>query len=180
MSTQPDDEYDLRLPAGAGATYDKEIAEIPVEKRRYWRFHQVQEGDTLASLARTWHVSQSELAYVNQLKPDADLDGVDSVIIPQAPTSEGVLRSTFYKARRGDTLVTVADRFGVTVEQLRRWNHIYRGVAVTAGKRMYVSEPAHISGLHYGRKRRSAAKGRKTPTKAAENRTTKRPEVAHK
>ena len=89
MSTPPDDEYDLRLPAGTAGVFEKDIAEIPVEKRRYWRFHQVQEGDTLASLARTWHVSQSELAYVNQLKPDADLDGVDSVIIPQAPTSDG-------------------------------------------------------------------------------------------
>ncbi len=181
MSTPPDDEYDLRLPAGTAGVFAKDIAEIPVEKRRYWRFHQVQEGDTLASLARTWHVSRSELAYVNQLKPDADLDSVDSVIIPQAPTSEGVLRSTFYKARRGDTLVTIADRFGVTVEQLRRWNHVYRGTAVTTGRKMYVSEPARLSGLHYGRRRRGATKGRKTATKTAERPTTKkRAQVAHK
>lgn len=180
MSTPPDDEYDLRLPAGMAAVFEKDIAEIPVEKRRYWRFHQVQEGDTLASLARTWHVSESELAYVNQLKPDADLNDVDSVIIPQAPTSEGVLRATFYKARKGDSLVTIADRFGVTVEQLRRWNRIYRGTAVTAGRKMYVSEPAHISGLHYGRKRRGTSKG-KTSTKTAEHPTTKkRAQVAHK
>ncbi len=169
MSTPPDDEYDLRLPAGTASVFEKDIAEIPVEKRRYWRFHQVQEGDTLASLARTWHVSQSELAYVNQLKPDADLDSVDSVIIPQSPTSEGVLRATFYKARRGDTLVTIADRFGVTVEQLRRWNHVYRGNAVTMGRKMYVSEPARLSGLHYGRKRRGTSKGQKTSTKMVEH-----------
>jgi membrane-bound lytic murein transglycosylase D len=179
MSTPPDDEYDLRLPAGMAAVFEKDIAEIPVEKRRYWRFHQVQEGDTLASLARTWHVSESELAYVNQLKPDADLGDVDSVIIPQSPTSEGVLRSTFYKARKGDTLVTIADRFGITVEQLRRWNHIYRGTAVTAGRKMYVSEPARITGLHYGRKRRPPS-GKKPSTKTAQHGTTKkRAQVAH-
>jgi membrane-bound lytic murein transglycosylase D len=181
MSTPPDDEYDLRLPAGMAAVFEKDIAEIPVEKRRYWRFHQVQEGDTLASLARTWHVSESELAYVNQLKPAADLNDVDSVIIPQAPTSEGVLRATFYKARKGDSLVTIADRFGVTVEQLRRWNQIYRGTAVTAGRKMYVSEPAHISGLHYGRKRRGSSGSKKTSTKTAEHHPTKkRAQVAHK
>jgi membrane-bound lytic murein transglycosylase D len=174
MSTPPDDEYDLHLPAGTAGVFEKEIAEIPADKRRYWRFHQVQEGDTLASLARTWHVSASELAYVNQLKPDADLDGVDSVIIPQAPTNAGVLRTTFYTARKGDTLVTVADRFGITVEQLRRWNHIYRGTAVTAGRKMYVSEPAHISGLHYGRKRKGSTAGRKTSTKTAAHPTAKK------
>jgi len=180
MTTPPDDEYDLQLPAGSAAAFEKQIAEIPVDKRRYWRFHQVQEGDTLAALARTWHVSQSELAYVNQLKPDTDLADVDAVIIPQAPRNEGALRATFYQARRGDTLVTIADRFGVTVEQLRRWNHIYRGTAVTTGRRMYVSEPAHISGLRYGRKRRGSPKGRKAPTKTAEHpATNRRPQVAH-
>ena len=181
MSTPPDEDFDLHLPAGAGATFEKEIAEIPVDKRRYWRFHEVQEGDTLASLARTWHVSESELAYVNQLKPDAGLDGVDSVIIPQAPTNESVLRSTLYRPRRGDTLVTIADRFGVTVAQLRRWNHIYSGNVVTPGRKMYVSEPAHLSGLHYGRKRRGSTKGHGVTKKTAATHTTKkRPQVAKK
>ena len=180
MSTPPDDEYDLHLPAGMGTVFEKEIAEIPVDKRRYWRLHQVQEGDTLASLARTWHVSQSELAFVNQLKPGRDLDGVDSVIIPQAPTSAGVLRSTLYKPRKGDTLVTIADRFGVTVAQLRRWNHIYRGNTVTTGRKLYVSEPAHISGYHYGRRRRASSRGHRVTTKTASHATKKKPQVAHK
>lgn len=158
MSTPPDEEFDLHLPAATGATFEKDIAEIPVEKRRYWRFHEVQDGDTLATLARTWHVSQSELAFVNQLKPDADLDGVDSVIIPQAPSDSGVLRTTLYKPRKGDTLVTIADRFGVTVAQLRRWNRIYSGNAIAPGRKLYVSEPARLSGLHYGRKRKGSTK----------------------
>jgi membrane-bound lytic murein transglycosylase D len=179
MSTPPDDEYDLRLPAGTGPVFDKEIAEIPTDKRRYWRIAKVQEGDTLASLARTWHVSESELAYVNQLTTRSGLDGVDSVIVPQAPTSAGVLRTTFYKTRKGDTLVTIADRFGVTVEQLRRWNHIYHGTALPSGRRMYVSEPARISGYHYGRRRRSS-KGHSSTTKAAEPHTKKRRQIAHK
>ena len=178
MSTPPDDEYDLHLPAGMGATFEKDIAEIPVEKRRYWRLAKVQEGDTLASLARTWHVPESELAYVNQLTAKSDLDGVDSLIIPQAPTSAGVLRTTFYKVRRGDTLVTIADRFGVTVAQLRRWNRIYRGNAVPAGRRMYVSEPAHITGYHA--RRSGTSKGHARTTKTARHTTKKRAEVAHK
>ena len=30
----------------------------------------------------------------------------------------------FYTVRHGDTLVTVADRFSVSVEDLRKWNHL--------------------------------------------------------
>jgi peptidoglycan lytic transglycosylase D len=169
MSTPPDDEFDLHLPAGTAAVFEKDIAEIPVEKRRYWRFQKVQEGDTLAGLARTWHVSTSELAFVNQLTPGSGLDGVDSLIIPQAPSNPGALRSTLYKPRRGDTLVTIADRFGVTVAQLRRWNHL-RGDGVTPGRRLYVSEPAHLSGLHYGRRRHRSTRGRRAPEKTAAER----------
>jgi membrane-bound lytic murein transglycosylase D len=178
MSTPPDDEFELHLPAGTGPAFEKDIAEIPVEKRGSWRFAKVQEGDTLASLARTWHVSESELAYVNQLTAQSDLDGVDSLIIPQAPTNSGALRTTLYSPRRGDTLVTIADRFGVTVAQLRRWNHIYSGTAVAPGRKMYVSEPAHISGLHYGRKRRGSAHA-VSAKRASTPATKKRPEVAH-
>jgi membrane-bound lytic murein transglycosylase D len=166
MSTPPDESFDLHLTAGTADVFQRDIAEIPVEKRRYWRFHTVEDGDTLASLAKTWHVSESELAFVNQLKPEADLSGVDSLVIPMAPVSEGgALRSTLYKPRRGDTLVTIADRFGVTVQQLRRWNNLRSGV-IALGHSLYVSEPAHISALRYGKRRHASAKtGGKAPAK---------------
>lgn len=174
MSTPPDESFDLHLPAGTGDVFTKDIAEIPIEKRRYWRFHTVQDSDTLAGLAKTWHVSESELAFVNQLKPGSDLSGVDSLVIPTAPVTEGVLRSTLYKPRRGDTLVTIADRFGVTVQQLRRWNNL-RGTAIPLGRSLYVSEPARISGLRYGKKRLRSAR----PTGKAVAKTANGGHAAH-
>ncbi len=159
MSTPPDEPFDLHLPAGTGAAYEKEIAEIPVDKRRYWRFQTVKEGETLASLARTWHVKESELAFVNQLDTDADLSPGDALVIPLAPVSERTsLRSTLYHPKRGDTLVTIADRFDVTVKELRRWNHL-RGSVVTPGKALYVAEPAHVSYRRRGSRRHHAASG---------------------
>ena len=71
--------------------------------------------------------------------------------------SKAALRSTLYRPRRGDTLVTIADRFGVTVAQLRRWNHL-GSAGIVPGHGLYVSEPAHISGLRYGKKRRAGTK----------------------
>lgn len=178
MSTPPEESFDLHLPAGTSDVFQRDIAEIPIEKRRYWRFHTVEEGDTLASLARTWHVSASELAFVNQLKPGVDLSGVDSLVIPQTPASEPrALRSTLYWPARGDTLVTIADRFGVTVAQLRRWNNL-RGSALVPGHGLYVSEPARISGLRYGRRRHHVAAktgGKVTGKMAAASHAPKKP-----
>ena len=149
FSTPPDDSFNLHLPPGTKDVFTRDIAEIPVDKRRFWRFHSIEEGDTMESIAHTWHVSTSELAFVNQLSASSDLSGIDSLVIPVAPASApSGLRNAVYHPRKGDTLVTIADRFGVTVAQLRRWNHI-RGEAVTPGSSVYVAEPAHISAAQH-------------------------------
>jgi membrane-bound lytic murein transglycosylase D len=156
MSTPPDEPFDLHLPAGTADVFKRDIAEIPVDKRRAWRFHEVQNGDTLESVAHAWHVSPAELAFVNQLNARSDLSGIDSLVIPLAPEREsGALRAV-YHPRRGDTLVTIADRFGVTVQQLRRWNNL-RSSAVEPGRSLYVAEPARISMLHRGRRHHASA-----------------------
>jgi membrane-bound lytic murein transglycosylase D len=147
MSTPPDEPFQLHLPAGTASVYEKDIADIPVDKRRYWRFQTVKEGETLAGLARTWHVKESELAFVNQLAEHADLSPGDALVIPLAPTERASVRSTLYRPRRDDTLVTIADRFDVTVQELRRWNHL-RSSVIVPGHALYVAEPAHVSYRH--------------------------------
>ncbi|MGC2636703.1 MAG: transglycosylase SLT domain-containing protein [Acidobacteriaceae bacterium] len=169
MSTPPDDSFDLHLPAGTKAAYEREIAEIPVDKRRYWRLQTVEQGDTLESVAHKWHVSESELAFVNQLSSTSDLAGVDSLVIPLAPASEPhSLRNALYHPRRDDTLVTIADRFGVTVGDLRRWNHI-RGSTLEPGRGLYVAEPAHITPSSH---RRSSKGGSAKKTTSAKHKST--------
>jgi membrane-bound lytic murein transglycosylase D len=55
----------------------------------------------------------------------------------------------------------VADRFGVTVDQLRRWNHIGSN-AITPGHKLYVAEPARISATSRSRRGRAAARSTQT------------------
>lgn len=155
MSTPPDESYDLHLPAGTKELYQKRIAMIPEDKRRFWRFHKVTTDESLADVARSYHVSASEIATVNQLGGREDLSGVDTLVIPVAPASAPSLaRTALYKVKRGDTLVTIADRFGVTVEQLRRWNHL---TTVTPGRSLYVTEPARIGSARSRRGKRASS-----------------------
>lgn len=156
MSTPPDEPFGLHLPKGTKDLYDKRIAEIPEDKRRYWRFHVLEAGESLEDVARQYHVSASEIAFVNQLSSTTDLSGVDSIVVPVAPRASSEARTNTYKVRQGDTLVTVADRFGVTEEQLRRWNSI-RGNAIAPGRKLYVSEPARISAASRSRRRKATA-----------------------
>ncbi len=176
MSTPADAPFELHLPIGSKDLYQKRIAEIPVDKRNQWRFHKVVSGDTLVTVGRDYHVTPSEIAFVNQLDAGEDLSSTDSLIIPVPPAPSSRSRLTLYKVEHGDTLVTVADRFNVTVQQLRRWNHL-SAAHLEPGRRLYVAEPARVtrSSRSSAKHKVSAATKRKSPsrTSSATRATTK-------
>jgi membrane-bound lytic murein transglycosylase D len=154
MSTPPDDPFALHLPPGTKQLFTSRIEEIPVDRRKSWRFHKVAAGETLVDVAREYHVSATELAFVNQLDAASALSGTEALVVPSpAVTSSAVARSTRYTAKKGDTLVTVADQFNVSVDELRGWNHL-KGTGLTPGHTLYVSEPARVApprGRHSGK-----------------------------
>jgi membrane-bound lytic murein transglycosylase D len=156
LTTPADTSFDLHLPAGAALIYQKKVEQIPEAKRSSWRYHTVVADDTLASVARTYHVPVGDLAAVNQLGEDAKLEGVESLIVPVPPSAAPSSRGLLYTTRRGDTLVSIADRFGVSLSQLRRWNNL-SGVKVAPGRRLHVAEPARVVRAGVPRRRSSSA-----------------------
>ena len=166
MSTPTDGPFELHLPAGSKELYQKRIAEIPADKRNQWRFHKVVAGETLTTVARDYHVNASEIVFVNQLEPGDDLSATDSLVIPVPPTSSSKSRLTLYKVEHGDTLVTVADRFNVTVQQLRRWNHL-TVAHLEPGRRLYVAEPAHIARVSSKHRGSASGRAKKPPARAS-------------
>jgi len=150
MATPPDTAFDLHLPAGAAAVFEQRIAGIPESKRTSWRYHRVTADDTLATVARTYRVSVASLADANEMSPDQGLSGTEALVVPVAPVATPSLHTMVYTTRRGDTLVSIADRFGVSLDQLRRWNKIPAGIRVEPGRKLHVAEPSS----------RAAARGR--------------------
>ena len=157
MTTPPDTSFDLHLPAGTAALFEQRAALIPEAHRNSWRYHVVAAGDTLASLAQEYRVPISELAAVNQLSSAQSIAGVEAVVVPVPPSAVSSARTRLYITRRGDTLVTIADRFGVSLTSLRRWNGIPSGTRVEAGRRLRVAEPAPITRARSARRRSSSA-----------------------
>jgi membrane-bound lytic murein transglycosylase D len=145
MVTPPDTEFDLHLPAGTATLFQEKIAAIPESKRNSWRYHKVTPDDTLASVAHTYSVSVSALAEANQLETTSKLDGVEALVVPVAPRAAPSAHTVYYTTRRGDTLVSVADRFGISLTQLRRWNKLpASGIRIEAGRRLHVAEPSVV------------------------------------
>jgi membrane-bound lytic murein transglycosylase D len=139
-----DGSFDLHLPPGTATLYQQRIAEVPEDRRTQWRYHRVTPEDSLASVARSYHVTVDQLATANQLHAGDPLDNLDALVIPLPLPPASASHTELYKARRGDTLVTIADRFGVSLDELHRWNRV-TGTSVLAGQRIRVAEPVHVA-----------------------------------
>ena len=160
LVTPPDTAFDLHLPAGTATLFAQRIAGVPELKRNSWRYHRVVAEDTLASVAREYRVQVEELAAVNQLRETESIQGLEALIVPVPPSAAPSAHMTLYTARRGDTLVAIADRFGVSLSQLRRWNKI-TGAKVQPGQRLHVAEPVSLSRAARSHRRGTAQTGAK-------------------
>jgi membrane-bound lytic murein transglycosylase D len=143
-----DEPFELRLPAGSADNYRSAIAAIPPEMRVWWRYHKVVPGETVASLARSYRTTPEAILKTNDLDEDASLFADTFLVIPITPgrhsVSEDTLsytkRITRYKVRRGDTVQSVAENFGVPETMVRRWNGL-RGNSVLGHRILYVHLP---------------------------------------
>ncbi|HVH89268.1 MAG TPA: transglycosylase SLT domain-containing protein [Terriglobales bacterium] len=146
LTTPKDSVYDLHLPPGTKDKFQQAMAAIPVDKRVSWRYHHVAAGDTLDSIARQYHTNPTAIREVNNLQSQ-ELRAEAKLIIPitggQAISSRQVAfsrRPTRYRVRRGDTVLTVADEFGVPPERVRRWNGL-KGDRLASGRLLVIYRP---------------------------------------
>jgi membrane-bound lytic murein transglycosylase D len=161
--TPPDASFDLHLPAGTATLFTERAALIPEARRNSWRYHTVAAGDTLASVAQEYRVPVAQLASANQLEAGAELDGVEALAVPLPLSAESLAHTRLYTVRRGDTLITIADRFGVSLGQLRRWNNIPSGIRVETGRRLRVAEPAPVPSSTSHRRRAASGSSAAKP-----------------
>src|SRR3954464_7956542 len=144
MTTPKDGTFDLQLPGGAKDKYLATIAAIPANKRVLWRYHKVESGETLASIAKKYRTTPAQISNVNGLEED-DVQAETRLIIPMTGSRDsdtGVFskRPTRYRVRKGDTVLSVADDFGVPPERLRRWNRL-KGNELRKGRSIVIYRP---------------------------------------
>ncbi len=156
MSTPRDMSFDLHIPIGTLDVFATRIKDIPEDKRASWRFHVVRSGETLDGIAVALHAHTSDIARANGLKADDGVDTGDELVIPVAGAlaNAGPQR---YTVRRGDSLITVADRFGVSVDELRRWNHLSSNL-VKPGSSLAVVQPVKLAPVTHVRSKASRGK----------------------
>lgn len=156
--TPPDTEsWQVRVPTGTAEKAMLALAELPPSARVRWAHHVVRRGETLSKIAAGYRTSVDTIVEVNRLKSRHRLSVGQELLIPQGqksgaplpklamgdtdrPSSSSSSRATtIHTVRRGDTLSTIAQRYGTSTGQIRRLNkvgrHIYPGQRLTVPDR---------------------------------------------
>ena len=177
-STTPRDmTFDLHVPVGTKELYAERMKEIPEEHRASWRFHVVKPGETMESIAVAMRARPREIEQANGLTATEAVAAGDELVVPITPVvSAATAHPVHYRVLRGDTLVTVADRFNVSVADLRQWNHL-RASAIAPGHTLVVAEPMHLAPT--GRARARASRGRVGKTMRSARTSAARSGAAH-
>jgi len=143
----PKGRFELHLPVGTTEKYQSAIASIPPDMRVWWRYHTVSSGETIMSLARSYHTTGHAIAEANQLDLESSVDAGAKLVIPIAPGKHSsadaqtyAKRLTVYHVRKNDTLQSVADNLGIAPTTIRRWNRL-KGDSLSGRRVLYVHLP---------------------------------------
>ncbi|MGD8484330.1 MAG: LysM peptidoglycan-binding domain-containing protein [Thioalkalispiraceae bacterium] len=113
--------------------------------------HIVQHGDTFWELAQQHKVSVRQLAKWNGMAPRDPLRPGQKIVIwsrtgksvshndPDhlvVPPSRNITKRIGYRVRSGDSLARIAQKFRVSIAQLRRWNRLPKGKYLQPGQRL--------------------------------------------
>ncbi|UOO81148.1 LysM peptidoglycan-binding domain-containing protein [Uruburuella testudinis] len=95
--------------------------------------HRVVEGDTLFNISQRYNVSVADLITANNITGNNIRRG-QVLKVAAAANQRSTVRNVSYTVRKGDTLNTIANRFNVDVNDIRRWNRNTR--TITPGQRL--------------------------------------------
>ena len=97
--------------------------------------HRVEDGDTLFNISKRYNLSVADLIIANNIKGNNIKKGqILRVTAAPAKVRSNPIQNVSYTVRKGDTLNTIANRFNVDVNDIRRWNRNTR--TVTPGQRL--------------------------------------------
>jgi membrane-bound lytic murein transglycosylase D len=125
----------LRIP-------DASLQAAEIQREPETRTHRVNRGESLDRIARKYGVDVSDLVALNNLgRPDRIKAGqvlrVPGAGSGQKSASNGTHTHT---VRKGETLWEIAQKYGVSVNQLRQWNGLSARDGIQAGTRLKIRQ----------------------------------------
>ena len=164
------DEYTILLPIDKAEIFAAKLDLID-QPLVSWQAYKLKAGETLPQVALRYGMSVETLRAINGIGPRAKVPAGHALLVPsERPsaqagdslaqtvfTSVPAGRTFYYTVRKGDTLGGIAARYGVTAQDLKRWNNLSREQVAAGSKLRVTSEIAPVARSQGARK--TAARG---------------------
>lgn len=115
----------------------------PGQKLNLYRTHLVKSGDSLWRLAQTYGVSIADIKKANNLTSDTIYIGQTLIIpgaaAPEKPSAVTNWPAVTYIVQAGDTIASVAKKFGISQQDLLKYNYMDPGQWLNAGEKIAIS-----------------------------------------
>lgn len=116
-----------------------------------WMQHKVKKGETLEKIAEKYDVAIADLKSWNKLKtsrinagtvlevfaPDQANEAADDVVVSKKPVAKTAKKNATHVVKKGETLETIAERYNVTIGDLKKWNDL-RNSRIMVGQKLKV------------------------------------------
>ncbi len=150
----------LRIPPGtlqAGLEAAKiSIASVVdfVPDQNEFETHKVKRGETLSTIARKYRTNIAYLREINDLTRKKKLRIGQKILVPDRTSvvknkkskteTKDIVKGAFYIVQPGDSLASIAEKYKVSVLDLKKTNKLSRKSKLRAGRRLVLPESASV------------------------------------
>lgn len=101
--------------------------------------HTIKSGDTLWDLAKKYGVTTSEIRQANRMSAHEKLAVGESLVIPEAEKVSSNRSGAFwYTVRKGDTVLRIATKFGISIAQVLSFNALDNPNRIHVGQKIRI------------------------------------------
>jgi len=155
LSATPPDPYALRVPAGTAASLAERIAALPewAPAAQAITTHRVRRGDTLSRVAARYGTSVDQIMQLNHLRSAHRIFPGQQLQVPDRRGGGGAAasapaREVRLRVQPGDSLWSIAQRYGTTTARIRRDNGL-AGDLLQPGQELVVNAGSRGGGGAY-------------------------------
>jgi membrane-bound lytic murein transglycosylase D len=162
------DEYTILLPIDKAELFAAKL-NLTDQPLVSWQAYRMRNAETLPQVAAKFGMSVETLRAVNGIGAKAKVPAGHPLLVPAQGPAEAAAdtlsnvvfttvpqgRTFYYRVNRGETLSTIASRYAVSTQDLRRWNGLGPGSGVTAGQSLRITSDLAPSS---GKTKRAAAR----------------------
>jgi len=116
-------------------------------------YHKIKRGENLQQIASLYNVTPEQIKDWNNLSGNKIFSGRTLKIYKDGktvPKNNSIANSTFrYKVRKGDSLSEIAEKFGVSISDLKKWNNLTSNT-IAVGKILKIQSDNNPGSTAYG------------------------------